>query len=210
MSEFGYIPESLEVQSQSSNAGIFTPKDIYNLDIAKKWSSAGELELIETNSATSSDASVVALDFENIRGSEFDTHFITIQSGRSNGYQYLSLRFGVDGSYTTSGYRYARQQILHSTYSEDKSTSSSHLRIGSYVYKGENAYATIQNLHKDDRYVQVTSQMAGVEGNNSDSASSIGIGNLPTPTSYNCIRVCRTSGVGWYEIKASLYGVRNA
>jgi len=208
MSEFGYIPESLEVQSQSSNAGIFTPTDIYNLDIAKKWSSPGELELIETMSTA--DTNVVALDFENIRGSEFDTHFIIIQDGRSYGYQYLSLRFGVDGSYATSGYRYARQQISHSTYTEDKSTSSSHLRIGSYVYQGENAYATIQNLHKSDRYVQVTSQMAGVEGNNSDSASSFGIGNLPIATSYNCIRVCRTSDVGWYEVKASLYGVRNA
>ena len=45
--EFGYIPESPE-QSFGNNKGIFTPTDIYDLTRADKYTSYGQLELIET------------------------------------------------------------------------------------------------------------------------------------------------------------------
>ena len=46
MSEYGYIPEA-PTQSWGDNKGIFTPTDIYNLDLAGKFSTVGSLELIK-------------------------------------------------------------------------------------------------------------------------------------------------------------------
>ena len=50
MSEYGYIPEAPE-QSFGNNKGIFTPKDIYDLTRADKYTNYGQLELIETQTA---------------------------------------------------------------------------------------------------------------------------------------------------------------
>ena len=50
-SEFGYIPESPE-QSFGNNKGIFTPTDIYDLTRAGKFSTFGQLELIETQTVS--------------------------------------------------------------------------------------------------------------------------------------------------------------
>ena len=58
MSEYGYIPEAPE-QSFGNNKGIFTPKDIYDLTRADKYTNYGQLELIETQSANSSAVSEV-------------------------------------------------------------------------------------------------------------------------------------------------------
>ena len=51
--EFGYIPESPD-QSFGNNKGIFTPKDIYDLTRADKFTQYGQLELILTSTASTS------------------------------------------------------------------------------------------------------------------------------------------------------------
>ena len=63
MSEYGYIPEAPE-QSFGNNKGIFTPKDIYDLTRADKYTNYGQLELIETQTVSSAVSSV---DFTNIK-----------------------------------------------------------------------------------------------------------------------------------------------
>ncbi len=55
MSEYGYIPES-PAQSWGSNKGIFTANDIYNLDLAGKFSTVGSLELIQSQTASTTSA----------------------------------------------------------------------------------------------------------------------------------------------------------
>ena len=44
MSEYGYIPEAPE-QSFGNNKGIFTPKDIYDLTKADKWTDINDWQL---------------------------------------------------------------------------------------------------------------------------------------------------------------------
>ena len=58
MSEYGYIPES-PAQSFGNNKGIFSPNDIYDLTRADKYTQYGQLELIQTQTASS----VTTLDF---------------------------------------------------------------------------------------------------------------------------------------------------
>ena len=208
MSEFGYIPEAPE-QSAFNNKGIFKPKDIYKLDQADKWTpQLGQLELIETQTATSGSADIMTVNFESIQESKYNVHFLTFSEGQSNGYQYLSLRFGNDSTYTTSGYEYASQQMLNTTFNEDRSTSQSTIRIGGYVYRGENAYAYIYNIGDSSKYTFTTSQMVGNAANYVGCASSFGSGVLPTASSFNNIQILRTNSVGWYGFKASLYGIK--
>jgi hypothetical protein len=69
--EFGYLPESPE-QSFGNNKGIFTPKDIYDLTRADKYTNYGQLELIQTQTASSA-----VVDFTNL--GDFDVHFVTFQ-----------------------------------------------------------------------------------------------------------------------------------
>ena len=68
MSEFGYIPEAPE-QSAGNNKGIFTPKDIYDLTRADKYTNYGQLELIETQTGTN----VASVDFTGI-DSTYDSY----------------------------------------------------------------------------------------------------------------------------------------
>ena len=167
----------------------------------------GKLELIETQTATSGSADIMTVNFESIQESKYNVHFLTFSEGQSNGYQYLSLRFGNDSTYTTSGYQYARQQMLNTTFAEDRSTSQSTIRIGSYVYRGENAYAYIYNIGDSSKHTFVTSHMVGNAANRVGCASSFGSGVLPTASSFNNIQILRTNSVGWYGFKASLYGI---
>ena len=59
-SEFGYIPESPE-QSFGNNKGIFTPKDIYDLTRADKYTNYGQLDLLLTQTVSSATADFTAL-----------------------------------------------------------------------------------------------------------------------------------------------------
>jgi len=207
MSEYGYIPEAPE-QSFGNNKGIFNPKDIYDLTRADKYTNYGQLELIETQTANSGSADIYTVNFESIQESQYNVHFLTFSEGQSNGYQYLSLRFGNNGSYTTSGYQYAAQDYQDDgSFSEKKSTSADMLRIGAYVYKGENAYAYIYNIGDSAKYTFTTSMHSSVRGNNLGFRGQFGSGVLPTASSFNNIQILRTNSVGWYSFKASLYGI---
>ena len=73
MSEYGYIPES-PAQSFGNNKGIFTPKDIYDLTRADKYTNYGQLELIETKTASTSSA----LDFTDLKN--YNVHFMTLNN----------------------------------------------------------------------------------------------------------------------------------
>jgi hypothetical protein len=196
-------------QSFGNNTGVFDPNDINNLIADNKWTSFGQLELIETQTANSGSADIYTVNFESIQESQYNVHFLTFSEGQSNGYQYLSLRFGNNGSYTTSGYQYAAQDYQDDgSFSEKKSTSDNMLRIGAYVYKGENAYAYIYNIGDSAKYTFTTSMQSAVRGNNLGFRGQFGSGVLPTASSFNNIQILRTSSVGWYSFKASLYGIK--
>ena len=70
MSEYGYMPEAPE-QSFGNNKGIFTPKEIYDLTRADKYTNLGQLELIETKTVSG----VTSLDFDNL--GTYDIHLLT-------------------------------------------------------------------------------------------------------------------------------------
>ena len=209
--KYGYIADTGPEQAFRSNTGVFNPADINELIAEDKWTNFGQLELIETQTNTSGSADIMTVNFENIQESVYNVHFLTFSEGKSKGYQYLSLRFGNNGTYTTSGYEYAAQDYQSSSsFSEKKSTSDDMIRIGPYVYQGENAYAYIYNIGDSSKYTYTTFMNSGVRANNLGFRGQFGSGVYPSATSFNNIQILRTNSVGWYGFKASLYGIRFA
>ena len=131
MAEYGYIPESPD-QKPFSNKGIFTANDIYDLTNQDKWTTIGQLELIETQ--TASDNSY--LDFTNL--GTYNVHFMTfndIHSADDN--VILGIRFYESGTLeTASVYEYAYQYgNVNSSFGESNST-------------GQDRIYTLMNLGK--------------------------------------------------------------
>ena len=146
--EFGYIPESPE-QSFGNNKGIFTPKDIYDLTRADKYTNYGQLELIETQTYSSG---VAYIDFTSINGTNYNVHFLTFNglSTTVAGVSLFSIRYSTDGgsSFVSSGYQNAYQDGISSgSFNENRSTSESGLRIGfSYSTTLTSGYVYLYNL----------------------------------------------------------------
>ena len=105
MSEYGYIPEAPE-QSWGSNKGIFTPNDIYNLDLAGKFSTVGSLEFIQSQTASTTSA----LNFTSL--GDYNVHFMTLSNFQcdtaTTRYAYGRLSNDGGSSWISGGSTYKR------------------------------------------------------------------------------------------------------
>ena len=210
MSEYGYIPEAPE-QSFGNNKGIFTPKDIYDLTRADKYTNYGQLELIQTQEITSS---TPYLDFINLANTNYNVHFLTLNNvgGTANNFS-LAIRFSTDNgsSFVSTGYQYA-QLLLDTNGSGFESKSTNDVGIfpianltlnqtgGGYVY--------LYNLLDSSKYSFTTNQsMYDTGGSGGIFRSWFGSGVLPTATTHNAFRLIFNSG-NIANLQASLYGIR--
>jgi len=118
MSEYGYIPEAPE-QSAFNNKGIFSPKDIYNLDRADKWTpQLGQLELIETFTPSG----VSSFDITNF-GTGYDVHFLTFNDMSIGDNRDLYIRVYVGGVEQSGASDYGRafqQGTATGSFAEDR------------------------------------------------------------------------------------------
>ena len=130
MAEYGYIPESPD-QKPFSNKGIFTANDIYDLTNQDKWTTIGQLELIETQTISSTPTTI---DFTSIKENIYDVHFMTYNNvhGNSTTAQDMGARVSNDGGSTfeSSNYQHANQDgRADGTFSENKDTSGNRFMI---------------------------------------------------------------------------------
>jgi len=195
-------------QSFGNNTGVFDPNDINNLIADNKWTTFGQLELIETQSSTSLTTTV---NFESIQESKYNVHLLTFSEGAAPGYQWLSLRFGNDGTYTTSGYQYAAQRYRSdASFGEEKSTSTDMIRIAPYLYQGENAYAYIYNIGDSSKYSFATyhSMVERISGGSyaTSTGTKFGSGVLPQTSTVDEIKLFTTTD-NIAKLTASLYGI---
>lgn len=209
MSKYGYVGKESDIPQQAfkSNAGILSVNDHLALSQEDKLTQFGQLELLETQSSATAVSSV---NFETISEDIYDTHLVVFSNNNNSGYQYLSVRFGNNGSYTSSGYMYANRFMQSSggSWSEYKSTSDSEIRIGAYVYRGESAYIYVHDIGNAGTYTNTTSMMVGVEANNVGTRNMYGMGKYPSKSSFNNIQILRTAGTTMNDFRASIYGIR--
>tara|TARA_R110002050_G_scaffold299043_2_gene463635 strand:- start:66 stop:710 length:645 start_codon:yes stop_codon:yes gene_type:complete len=211
MSEFGYIPDSSVEQKPFSNKGIFSPTDIYNLDQVDKWTQFGQLELIETKTGSG----VAQVDFTDIKATEYDIHFLTINDFRvaTDGQTCaIRLRNAGSSSFVTAGNQWANQTGRDAgTFAENRSTSSTYIEIARLLGNDNNAtlggYVYFYGLGNGAEY-NYTNHMTSY-GNefSKEYMFSFGGGHNNVPTQTDAIRLTTTSG-NISVAEASLYGIK--
>ena len=160
--EFGYIPES-PAQSWESNKGIFTPNDIYDLTRADKFKNLGQLELIETKTASSS-----TLDFTSL--GNYDIHFFTFQDVAVTTQTEFGFKMSDDGGASfEASYHFANLRGYTSgSFSERKSTSQSSARLlgdlTTATTSRGNGFLYLYHLQDSTKYSFGTSHCTFVQG----------------------------------------------
>jgi len=208
MSEYGYIPEAPE-QSFGNNKGIFTPKDIYDLTRADKYTNYGQLELIETKTGSS----VSAIDFTNL--GNYNVHFLTINDYQvATDGQSMNMRFSDDGGSTfeTANYDWAFQiGQANGTFGEYKATTGGSMEVnrfgGNASNETMNAYVYLYNLGDSAKYSFTTSQATSTLEYTARYGMQYGGGFYHVASAINAIRLLVPSGV-MSVTSASLYGIR--
>ena len=158
MSEFGYLPEAPE-QSFGNNKGIFTPKDIYDLTRADKYTNYGQLELIQTQTISNAFA-----DFTNL--GNYNVHFFTYTDCTVSTQTEFGIRVSNDGgsSYRAGAYyEFANQRnTVDGSTSERKSQGQHSIRIGGDVTTDArsnfNGYSYMYNAGDSTKYTFFTTQ----------------------------------------------------
>ena len=213
--EYGYIGKEV-TQAFRDNKGIFTPQDIIELDQENKWTNFGQLELIETQSITSSSASMI---FSNIQESTYNVHFLTYNNFQPvTNADRLGLRFFESGVEESGSVYQNAQQIgrADGTFVESKSTGANHLRLGTNVKNtatnSDNGYIYFYNLGDSSKYSFTTIHTTG---NFSTSPNPLqfefGSGVLPQASVVNQIKlfIGNDSANNIANLQASLYGIRS-
>ena len=212
MSEYGYIPEAPE-QSFGNNKGIFNPKDIYDLTRADKYTNYGQLELIETQTITTTTS---LMDFKESDGT-FDTsynvHFLTVNNFKpAIDSANLMMRFFESGVLeSASVYQFAYQYgSATGVFGESKTTSISYLRavpaVGNFGRENGHSYSYLYNLGDNTKYSFQTFHSMHIN-QTPDTFFSYGSGVLPQTSTVDGIRLQPTTG-DIDEVSISLYGIR--
>ena len=167
MSEYGYIPESPE-QSFGNNKGIFTPKDIYDLTRADKYTSATEpdnLNLIYEYTFTGSESAVTILSTD-IDSAVYRTLYIV---GDLEGTSMTSMSFNVSQddfstTYATNGQR--GTMSIGTTGSATRTYSSSSATLGNLTeaLSGNLSFAYTLNNLADSFLTTLTGMSQGYNG----------------------------------------------
>ena len=165
MREYGYIGKDAPEQSFGNNTGIFSTNDVYDLIRADKWTSVGNLELIQTQVLNDAGYSTIRLAFESL--GDYKVHLLTWSNVRNNGYFPLGIQVKTGGSYITSNsYKYAMQQFSdNSTFTETRSAGDYSVKVGISAYQGCSGYAYVYNAVDSSKYTFVTSHSTQARGN---------------------------------------------
>ena len=211
--KYGYVGVDIPDQSFGANKGVFNPSEINELVADNKWTQYGQLELIETLTAS---GTATTLDFTNIKQDIYNVHFLTISDVFFSGTNVLTrLRLSNNGgtSFISSGYQYAYQSGNNAgTFNENKSNSDSFINLiqntGNEATEVTNAYVYFYNLGDSSKYSFLTYHYSGMSSAGTYYQMSYGNGILPTTEQHNAFQIIDGLGTRNINGKFSLYGIR--
>ena len=193
-----------------SNSGVFDVNDIRYLMDYQQWATPGELQLIETQTASG----VSSVNFTNIQGNVYDVHFITcndIDSSTDN--EELQVRFSNDGgsSYETSNYQLARNYgnasgSFGDAYSDSTDAIDISNAIGNGTNEKGNAYCYLYNLNNSVQYSYVTFH-SSVQNNSNVYTMAFGAGVYTQQETVDAIQILLDNSSD-ISGTISLYGIR--
>ena len=211
--EYGRIGTEV-AQSFRNNNGIFTPKDIYELDAENKWTNFGQLELIETQTISSTPTTI---DFTSIKENIYDVHFMTYNNihGNSTTAQDMGARVSNDGgsTYESSNYQHANQNGSTSgSFSESQSTNTDRFMIvpdlDNETNASVNGYIYFYNLGDSTKFSFVTDWnflFQSAVGGRFRGGSAV----YTVAEQINAIQLMTNSSGGFSAGVVSLYGIRS-
>ena len=195
-----------------SNSGVFDVNDIRYLMDYQQWPTPGQLQLIETQSASNSSA----LDFLSIKEDIYNVHFMTVTNFQpASDNHYIAYRLYESGTLETAAvYQQARQYgIANGTFGESKSTGIDEVTVshatGTDDEETNNCYIYFYNLGDSTKYSFSTSHSSGVQAGGSanfEFASAV----LPQASQVDGIRILTDQGSNMEHAEVSLYGIRFA
>ena len=193
-----------------SNSGVFDVNDIRYLMDYQQWPTPGELQLIETQTASG----LSSVNFTNIQGNVFDVHFITcndIDSSKDN--EELQVRFSNDGgsSYESSNYKRARNYgnasgSFGDAYSDSTDAIDISNAIGNGTNEKGNAYCYLYNLNNSVQYSYVTFH-SSVQNNSNVYTMAFGAGVYTQEETIDAIQILLDNSSN-ISGTISLYGIR--
>ena len=209
--KFGYVGADIPAQSFGNNKGVFNPAEINELVADNKWTTFGQLELIETQTFSG----VSAVDFTSIQESTYNVHFMTLNNiQHTGGLDTTMIQFYESGVLETANvYQYGHQYNEASgTNGELKSTGLNRI-YWSYNNNGttqdardnENGYIYFYNLGDSSKYSFTTHQELFTDFG--AMKMSFGSAVLPQASTVDGIRLIMNNGFATSG-SASLYGIR--
>ena len=194
-----------------ANSGVFNIDDINFLRDNQQYPNFGQLELIQTQTASN----VNALDFTSIDESTYNVHFMTFSemSAANDNVHTMNIRFYESGVLETANYKVARQNVganpsVGFNQSKSDSTDKMPTLFGSGNASNENdaGFVYFYNLGDSRGYSYCTFHTLGLT-NESYFASAFGSGVLPQQSVVDGIQILVNSG-NYNSFKVSLFGIR--
>ena len=206
--KYGYSGVDIPTQGFQSNVGKFDPAEINELVQEGKWTSFGQLELIETKTA-SSDSQII---FDDIKQDIYNVHFLTITNFSPSVNQTgLFCRFYENGvEEAGSVYEYAHQYVgSNGAANGQSSTSLAYLRmigsVGDATNRVGNGYSYFYNLGDSTKYSFQTYQNNNIDQTNVFYGV-FGSGVLRQASTVDQIKLYVSSGT--FDCSLSLYGIK--
>ena len=204
--EYGYIGKEVE-QAFRSNKGIFTPQDIIELDQENKWTNFGQLELIESQTVSSSVSSV---EFTSMKENIYNVHFLTYTDvHNADGNDEIRLSFLKSGVSSGPNQRANLRMRANGTFNERRSTSTSYMEIASNTDTA-NGYVYFYNFGDSTKISTASSHSSSITGSASGNAqqSVFGISVRTSADVINGIKIIADS-TNIIQGSFSLYGIRS-
>ena len=211
--EFGYIGKEVE-QVFRDNKGIFTPQDIIELDQENKWTNFGQLELIQTQTASGSGLNI---DFTNIKETTYNVHLLFLSGIFFAGTNKLPrMRLSNDNGSTFesgSSYQEAYQSMVGATFTEVKSSGQGFFNlinnVGNEATEVGNSYTYLYNLGDSTKFSFCTYHSTSMTSGGTNYASTFGSGQYTVAEVNNAIRIFEATTSHNITGTASLYGIRS-
>ena len=205
---FGYIGQN-QTKQKVKNSGVLSSFEISHLE--KQGHASGTLELIETQTISSN---VAAVDFTNIKGSQYDVHFLeTINIKNATDDQQFAFRLSVGGTFDTDN---DYQRAIYSLDAAGNGGESRDNNIGNIFYtlnqgnatneKG-NGHAYFYNLHNSSKMSYITFQSTQIN-NNGYYKMNLGGGVYDQTASVDGIRIFMSNSSNIASGVFKLYGIK--
>lgn len=209
---FGYLGDtSTKIKQQVKNQGVISVSEAYELE--KAGHLGGSLELIQSQSITSSTAQV---DFTSIKESVYDVHFLTYQNylPATDGARLIMQLFESGTLENAAVYHTAGDQIRSTGDTNQlKSTGVAHIRMGVNVANDDtnqsnNGYVYIYSAGNSNKYTFVTGHHTGQYYNDASHTTEYGGAVLPQTSTVDGLRLTSFSSGNIETLDVKLYGIK--